>query len=41
LYVLILAILGPLLTKESKKISKLLSRFIKWEANSRAIHYDR
>lgn len=31
LYVLILAILGPLLSKESKKIYKLLNKVFKWE----------
>ncbi|MEK0315158.1 cation:proton antiporter [Cohnella sp. 56] len=34
LYVLILAILGPLLTKESKSIHKLLSRIFKWNRSA-------
>lgn len=31
LYVLILAILGPLLTKESKRIYRLLNKVFKWK----------
>lgn len=34
LYVLILAILGPLLTKESKYVYKVLSKFISWKSGS-------
>ncbi|NTU26922.1 K(+)/H(+) antiporter subunit KhtU [Bacillus tequilensis] len=33
LYVLILAILGPLLTKESKRIYRLLNKVFKWKPN--------
>lgn len=36
-YVLILAILGPLLTKESKKIYQLLNRIFQWENKKKAI----
>lgn len=36
LYVLILAILGPILTKESKKIFILLNRIFKWQKSKAA-----
>lgn len=37
LYVLILAILGPLLTKESKNIYLLLNKIFKWDAKSKKV----
>lgn len=37
LYVLILAILGPLLTKESKNIYLLLNKIFKWDAKTKKV----
>lgn len=37
LYVLILAILGPFLTKESKRIYKFLSPVIKWQSQKKSL----
>ncbi|MCU5015088.1 cation/H(+) antiporter, partial [Bacillus cereus] len=34
LYVLILSILGPLFTKESKKIYKFLNKIFRWDTKS-------
>ncbi|WP_214658721.1 cation:proton antiporter [Candidatus Formimonas warabiya] len=35
LYVLVLAVLGPILTKESKRVYKLFSPLIKWRVNDK------
>lgn len=37
LYVLILAILGPLLTKETKSVYKLLNKIFKWDMTKRSV----
>ncbi len=39
LYVLILAVLGPLLTKETKAIYRVVGKFIKFDSTQRSVQH--